>query len=492
MSTVPAEAQQALLFLAPETGGDFNTLRKAVHDKARSVYPRGAGFASGESGPDARGSLSGPGQSHFADRSESLKENTELAARSLGLKINQDCFDKPAEVQVSCLSQNSAGLVLDDSNVQSVVAQLTNGSTTDLMNQLSYSSMAGGGAYSPYIGAIVDTARILSSLHTAHFQYIPALALPAADTLNLRLNTPPSFRDPKSVVVVALPPLGPAIPEPLHPVVAAENFCGQKPGLVLPAEGAPMVFASRLAHDLFLRIEAKGASKSSPIELPLAVDSAKGGLVLQQAAPPLPAGDLVAVVHGKWGFDPWTGPQFRLVSSEPGGWTLAAADQSALVVGREDTLHFEGRNSLCVDHVEEHAAGATPAKLLWKSPAPEKLDVAVPMKDAAPGPVTISIYQYGIEKPEEISMTAFADAASIDRITISAGDSVAMLKGTRLDEVAAADLDGIAFLPSTLSRVEDHDQLLLKASAPTSRLDPRALRRSCGAEGWAQTKAPSW
>ena len=31
--TVPAEAQQALIFLAPETGGDFNTLRKAVHDR---------------------------------------------------------------------------------------------------------------------------------------------------------------------------------------------------------------------------------------------------------------------------------------------------------------------------------------------------------------------------------------------------------------------------------------------------------------------------
>jgi hypothetical protein len=46
-------------------------------------------------------------------------------------------------------------------------------------------------------------------LHTAHFQYIPALALPAKDTLNLRLNEPPSFRDPKSVVVVALPPVGP-------------------------------------------------------------------------------------------------------------------------------------------------------------------------------------------------------------------------------------------------------------------------------------------
>src|SRR5208283_2630569 len=31
--TVPKEAQQALIFLAPETGGDFSTLRKAVHDR---------------------------------------------------------------------------------------------------------------------------------------------------------------------------------------------------------------------------------------------------------------------------------------------------------------------------------------------------------------------------------------------------------------------------------------------------------------------------
>src|SRR5579863_2100721 len=31
--TVPQEAQQAIIFLAPETGGDFSTLRKAVHDR---------------------------------------------------------------------------------------------------------------------------------------------------------------------------------------------------------------------------------------------------------------------------------------------------------------------------------------------------------------------------------------------------------------------------------------------------------------------------
>ena len=31
--TVPQDAQQALLFLAPETGGDFNTLRNAVRGR---------------------------------------------------------------------------------------------------------------------------------------------------------------------------------------------------------------------------------------------------------------------------------------------------------------------------------------------------------------------------------------------------------------------------------------------------------------------------
>ncbi len=34
--TVPAEAQQALLFLAPETGGDFDTLRDAVRGRPGS------------------------------------------------------------------------------------------------------------------------------------------------------------------------------------------------------------------------------------------------------------------------------------------------------------------------------------------------------------------------------------------------------------------------------------------------------------------------
>src|SRR5581483_5878479 len=120
-----------------------------------------------------------------------LKERTENAARSLGIRLQQQCFDKPVDQQASCLTQHTEGMVLDDANAQSLVTQLANGSTADLMNQLSYSTIGGAGMYSPYVGAIVDMAKILSSLHTAHFQYIPALALPTKDTLNLRLNEPP-------------------------------------------------------------------------------------------------------------------------------------------------------------------------------------------------------------------------------------------------------------------------------------------------------------
>jgi hypothetical protein len=470
--TVPKEAQHALIFLAPETGGDFNTLRKAVHDRP-GVFIRAAQDLQAASWDRMRveSFLSQVKVTSQTDP-KSLKEHAQLAARSLGIKLNQACFEKPSEQQVSCLSQNSTGIVLDDSNAQSLVAQLTNGSTQDLMNQLSYSPMGGGGAYSPYIGAIVDTARILSSLHTAHFQYIPALALPTEDTLNLRLNMPPSFRNPKSVVVVALPPLGPAKPEPLHPVAPSDDFCAQKPGLVLPAEGAPLVFASQLAHDLTLHIETRSNSKRTSIDLPVVADPAKGGLILKEPAPALPPGELIGVIRGKWGFDDWTGPQFRLLSSQPGGWTLASADQSALVVGREDTLHFEGQNTLCVERVEEQASAGGPRKLTWKSPKPGTLDVAVPMKDAAPGPVTVSIFQYGLEKPESVAMTAYADAASLDRLTLSAGDPDATLKGTRLDEVAKAELDGLSFTPSTLSRAEDRDQLVMKTAAATSRLQP--------------------
>jgi hypothetical protein len=466
--TVPAEAQQAIVFLAPATSGGFSTLRSAVKGRP-GIFVRAAQDLDA-AGWDRMRLDTYLGEVKVTSQSDpaSLKERAQNAAAVLGIRVNQQCFDKPPDQQASCLSQHTEGMVLDDANVSNKVAQLTSGSGADLMNQLSYSQLGGAGMYSPYIGAIVDTARILASLHTAHFQYIPALALPTDDTLNLRLSVPPSFRDPKSVVVVALPPVAPVKLPPLHPVNPSEQFCAQKPGLILPAEGAPMVYATPQAHDLKLHIE----SKSGPIDLPLVADAGKGGLVLAKPAPTLPPGDLTGVVTGKWGFDDWEGPRFHLVSAGSGRWTVASSDELALVVGREDTLHVQGANTLCVEKIDSQSAGASPVQLQWKSPKPDAMEFGVPLKDANPGPVVISIHQYGLEKPDTLKLMAYSEAASLERLKLSAGDQEATLTGNRLDEVAGVALNGIEWTPSDLKRVQDQDQLSMKANSDTAGLEP--------------------
>ena len=469
--TVPAEAQQALVFLAPETGGDFSTLRNAV-TKLPGAFVRASQDLQAASLDRMRL------ESYLAEVKVTsqtdpklLKDRAEKAARSLGIRVDKDCFDKPSDQQAPCLVQHTDGLVLDDANTQSMVTQLANGATGDLMNQLSYSTLAGAGTFSPYVGAILDTARILSSLHTAHFQYIPALALPVDDTLNLRLNVPPSFRDPKSVVVIALPPVGPVKAPPLHPVNPEDKFCALKPGLVLPAEGAPVVFSTQLTHGITLHVESQTNAKAAALDLAVKADPSAGGLVLAYPAPALPEGDLTASVRGKWGFEDWEGPHFHLHVAQSGKWSLAAGDQSALVVGREDTLHLEDDSSLCVERVEERAQGSAAVKLTWKTPKQDSLEVAVPMKEAQPGPLTVEVYQYGLAKPDTVALTAYAEAASLDRLTMSAGDQEAVLKGNRLDEVAKAELDGMALKPLKLNRVQDADQLTMAFDKPTDSLE---------------------
>ena len=406
--TVPAEAQQALIFLAPETGGDFSTLRAAVRGRP-GAFVRATQDLQAAS-LDRMRLEAYLAEVKFTSQTDAklLKDRAEKAARSLGIKLDKECFDKPSDQQAPCLVQHTEGLVLDDANAQSMVVQLANGSTGDLMNQLSYAPMAGGGVYSPYVGAIVDTARILASLHTAHFQYIPALALPTKDTLNLRLNVPPSFRDPKSVVVVALPAIGPAKPPPLHPVNPEERYCAQQPGLVLSAEGAPVVFSTQLAYDLALHVETQANGKTSSVDLPVKADASAGGLVPVDPPPTLAESDVTAELRGKWGFDDWEGPHFHLHVAQTGKWTVGAGEQSALVVGREDTLRLEDDSSICVDRVEEQAEDGKPVELSWKSPKPDSLEVAVPMKDAAPGPVTLEVYQFGLETPDRLPLTAYA------------------------------------------------------------------------------------
>ena len=231
------------------------------------------------------------------------------------------------------------------------------------------------------------------------------------------------------------------------------------------------MFASQLAHSLTLHIESHGGPNPGTADLPVRAEASLGGFVLEQPAAVLPEGDLTGTLRGKWGFDNWEGPHFHLEASAPAKWTLAAGDQSALVVGREDTLHLESESSLCVERVEEQLADGSALKLAWKAPKPETLEVSVPLKGAIPGPVNLQIYKFGLEKPDRLALTAYAEAASLERFTLCAGDTDAVLKGNRLDEVEKVVTDGITWIPATLSRVQDADLLAMTTEGPTANLE---------------------
>jgi hypothetical protein len=465
--TVPKDAQQAVLFLAPETGGDFSSLRSAVRSKP-GVFVRAAQDLN-------QASLDRTRADRYLDDIKSgsdldpkaLHDRSVLLARTLSIKLDQQCFDKPPEQQPTCLTQNTDQLVLDDGHTQSMVAALTSGPASDLMGALSATSMAGGGFYSPYVGAVVDLARILGNLHTAAYQYIPALALPRGSQLNLRLNNPPSFRNPKSVLVVGLPAVEAAQLPPLRSVNPEQVFCLEKLPLVLPMDGAPLVFSTEIAHDFALRIKRKGGSV---MDLPATPDPARGGFVIDARAL-LSANldsDVSGALRGNWGFDSFEGPAFHLRNAHPTMWSVMPGDQDALIVGRVDTLHLQSECAVCVDDVTVQDDQHRDLETTWKALKPDELEIQVALKDERTGPLKMMVKQFGVATSDELVLHAYAEAAELDYFKINAGDKQGVLTGTRLDEVNSFELKGIRFVPTKLSRADKKDELQLAVASSAS------------------------
>ncbi len=474
---VPKEAEQALVFFAPETGGDFSTLRSAVRGRP-GAFVRAAQDLQ-------QAGLDRMRLDRYLDEIKSISESnpsalqpeSALLARSLKIKVDQQCFDKPAEQQAVCLTQHKDDLVLDDAHSQSMVAQLANGATADLMNQLSYSRLGGGGAYSAYVGAVVDLARIMSSIHTAQYVYIPALAIPTKDSLDLKLNNPPSFRKPQSVLVVALPPVQKAQFPPLQPIDAKQQYCAEAPALLLPTQGAPLVFASKLAHDLTLQVQDK---HGKTLHLPLQADPAKGGFIVDTAKvePSELNAETTGTVVGMWGFDHYRGPQFQLRSSRSQPWHVQPSDALSLVVGRDDKLHIDGQDLTCVSAVTARDESGKATKLNWKATKPDEMELDVPLGDSKPGKLTIEIAQHGLKKPDQVTVQTYSEAAQFDRFTLNAGDSVGQLEGKRLDEVAAIELYGMKFHPGAFHRDNGRDELGLTTDSNTASMKPQQFTAS--------------
>ncbi len=469
---VPDEAEQALIFLAPETGGDFNTLRNAVRGKPGAFVRAAQDLQQASLDRIRLEKYLVLLREISADPSTELHERTILLARSLNIKLDHECFDKPSSQQVPCLTQNSDSLVLDDAHTETMVARITSGTNVDLVSHLALVPTVGAGYFSPYVGAIVDTIRILSAAHTAQYQYIPALALPKGDKLNLRLNNPPSFRNPKSVMVVGLPPVGASPLPPLRPVDPHQAFCAGRPDLVLPIDGAPLVFASELAHDFKLHLQTKG-SGSPGIDLPAKVDPTRGGIVVDTRSiqPDTLDDDLTGTLHGFWGFQPLEGPSFRLRSAQQRGrWIVPSKDASALIVGRLDTLNLQSSQAACVENVSIRTAQGTRLDASWKQEKPDELQVGIPLENSTPGSVYVLIKKFGNPNVDEVTIHTYAEAGSLDSLRLHAGDSDGILKGTRLDQVKDVELKGLHFAPGTLSRAHQKDELTLVTKDAASTL----------------------
>jgi hypothetical protein len=458
--TVPEDAQQALIFLAPETGGDFVTLRSAVRGKP-GQFVRASQDLNQASLDRSRLEKYLTSVREISDTDpKALHDRSVLLARTLGIRLDQQCFERPLEQQAACLTQNRESLVLDDGHSQSMVAALASGPNSDLIGAVSTTRIAGGGYYSAYVGAVVDLARVLSNARTASYQYIPALALPNNERMNLRLNNPPSFHRPKSVIVVALPAVeAPQLP-PLRSVNHEQVFCVQKPGLVLPVEGAPLVFSAAIAHDFVLQLPGKNGNT---LKLPAKADPTSGGFVVDTHA--ADAGQVEPEVIGKlrgfWGFEAYDGPNFRLRASRSSHWTIPAVEQSALIVGREADLHLQSSAAVCVDGISIQNSQGKDVSSTWKLAKADEVEVKVAMKDEAAGSLKMKIRQFGLSHPDDLPLRAYSEAARLEGFRMNAGDLQGLLKGTRLDEVARFELNGIAFAPEQLARVDEKDQLRL-------------------------------
>ena len=458
--TVPAEAQQVLVFLAPETGGDFRTLVSAVRGRP-GAFVRSSQDLNQASLDRARLEkyLAAIRSVNEKDPSK-LKDVAPLLARSLAIKLDDKCLDRSALVQAPCLTQGHSSLILNDGHSSSIVEALTTGPASDLAMEASFTPQLSYGYYSPYIASVLDIARIFDSFRTAQYQYIPALAMQQGEQLALTLNAPPSFHNPKSVIVVALPAVEQAQLPPLHAVDPKATFCLRKSTLALPVEGAPLVFSTSYAHDLTLKLT---RDDGKTVEVPAKADPQLGGFLIDtKALGTVAVGDHVrATLQGYWGFEKYNAPSFELVNVHNQSWALATQDEGALIVGRDKTVRLQAGNVTCLDNVMLKGEDGTEHAAEWKQIKPNEVEVTLPLQSAKPGAMTLLVSQYGAAQAQQVHLQAFSEGAHLDGFAFRAGDSQGVLKGSRLDQVTNITLGGVEFVPGKLDTKQGSDELAM-------------------------------
>ena len=462
--TVPEGAQQALAFLAPATGGDYGTLMEAVRGRP-GAFVRASQDLNQASLDRARlDAYVAAINRRDTEGGIRLETVSPQLARSLSIRLKEECLIRPPEMQAGCLTGGSDALVLSDGHSSSLAEALT-GTPTSLAYQLSATPQGGYGYYSPYIGVVRDVARLLGAFRTANYQYIPALATQDGDGLKLLLNAVPSFGKPKSVLVAALPAVAPPSPPPLRATQPGVAWCLTAPGLVLPVEGAPLIHATGYARDLALRLTAKDGRE---VDLPLTADAEAGGLRVQtdRLKPAAFDAELTGRIHGRWGFDPFEGPRIALQLPRPETWRTPEG-AGELVVGRDNALPLTGAGASCVTGMAVKLANGQTRPVAYErgKGGGSGLTATLPLGDAAPGDMALKVTLAGAAEPASVPLRAYAEAGRVDGFTLHAGDREGVLAGARLDTVTGLVLGGVRFRPGTLSRAKGGDRLTMIADA---------------------------
>jgi hypothetical protein len=462
--TVPEGAQQALIFLAPEDGGDFKTLVNAVRGRP-GAFVRSTQDLNQATLDRSRLERYLTSIRHLnAANPAVLKDTTPLLARSLGIRVDEKCLDRLPQLQAPCLMEGQETLILNDGHSMSIVEALTTGPASDLVMAASHTPQADYGYYSPYISSLLDLGRLFDSFRVANYQYIPALATAVDKELTLTLNTPPSFQNPKSVLVAALPAVEEALPPPLHAVSPKDIYCARKDRLVLPVEGAPLVFATEYAHNTVLRVTGKNGEV---IELPATADATQGGFLVDTSS--LGAATLSdrfrGSLHGYWGFDKFDGPAFQLVNTHSQTWAPASQDDTSLIVGRANTIHLQAGSVACIDRIMVKDPTGKELSVDWSPVKANEVEVTLPLQQAQPGALTLFVKQFGSSEPHSVELRAYPEAGRFESFTLHEGESHGVLKGSRLSDVASLSLKGIEFVPAAAVSNLETDQLQLEVKA---------------------------
>jgi hypothetical protein len=469
--TVPNEAEEALLFVAPETGGDFKTLRSAVKGKPGLFIRADSDLNEASFEQQRIERYLAAMKTVPQDDQKAIQEHSAKLAATLALKPNADCFKQPVDQQVICLTQSSAPVLLDDGHGQSIAEAISTGPSSDFINAASYTQPVGAGLYSAYVGAVVDLVHLIGMLRTAQYQYIPGLSFPQGDSLSLRLNAPPSFHKPESVIVIGLPAIQKAKLPPLHAHDPNQVSCLLHPKMTIPLEGAPLVFSSSFAHGLVLHLNRTGA----PTDISLAPDAFEGGLVVtkeDKSEPlhdPKPQGDsalpanppvkigattdltITGTVRGYWGFDYFEGPTITLQQVKGKDWKIV--DSAQLFAGQDNHLTLKGDGSACVEHIALASENAKDVDVTFKpaagKDAKDTLALEVSLKTVQPGGYSLAIQQYGDSDRDKVPLTAYVAGIHLDAVKIHGGDKTAVLTGQGLKDVVSVEIDKQTFTPGT-------------------------------------------